>query len=110
MKMPGIENKGGYTVAIIIQDMNMPAQCWQCPFHFRLDTAHTACSRKPMEDPVEDGDERPKYCPLEELDCRDCEQWETCPCGKEGHDKGAAIGYSPGECREFKRRTNNADD
>lgn len=54
-------------MAIIIQDMNMPAQCAQCPFHFRTDNAHTACSRKPMEKPVEDGDKRPKYCPLKEL-------------------------------------------
>lgn len=55
-------------MAIIIQDMNMPAQCSQCPFHFRIDNAHTACSRNPLENPVEDGDERPKYCPLKEVE------------------------------------------
>ena len=54
-------------MAVIIQDMDMPAQCWQCPFHFRTDNAHIACSRNPMKDPVEDGDERPKHCPLKEI-------------------------------------------
>ena len=54
-------------MAIILQDMNMPTCCVACPFHFRIDNGHTACSRKPMEDPVEDGDERPKYCPLKEV-------------------------------------------
>ena len=33
-------------------------------------------------------------------DCRDCQEWETCPCGKPGHDKGASIGYSIGECKD----------
>lgn len=54
-------------MAIIIQDMDMPSQCWQCPFHFRTDNGHTACSRNPMKNPVEDGDERPKHCPLKEV-------------------------------------------
>lgn len=51
-------------MAVIIQDMHMPEQCSQCPFGFRTDNAHTACSRNPMESPVEDGDEKPKHCPL----------------------------------------------
>lgn len=54
-------------MAIIIQDMYMPEQCSQCPFGFRIDNAHTACSINPMENPVEDGDERPKHCPLKEI-------------------------------------------
>lgn len=54
-------------MAIRIQDMDMPTQCSQCPFGFRTDNAHTACSRKPMENPVEDGDERPRHCPLKEV-------------------------------------------
>ena len=35
-------------------------------------------------------------------DCRNCEQWDTCPCGKEGHENGTSIGYSIGECKEYK--------
>lgn len=35
-------------------------------------------------------------------DCRNCTQWETCPCGKSGHEKGTSIGYSIGECTEFQ--------
>lgn len=54
-------------MAVIIADMHMPTQCSQCPFGFRIDNEHTACSRKPAEEPVEDGDERPKYCPLKEV-------------------------------------------
>lgn len=54
-------------MAIIIQDIDMPAQCWQCPFSFRIDNAHTVCLRNPMEKPVEDGNERPKHCPLKEV-------------------------------------------
>lgn len=54
-------------MAIIIRDMDMPTQCSQCLFGFRIDNARTACSRNPMESPVEDGDERPKHCPLKEV-------------------------------------------
>ncbi len=54
-------------MAVIITDMQMPAQCWQCEFHFRINNASTGCSRKPTEEPVKDGDERPKYCPLKEV-------------------------------------------
>ena len=54
-------------MAIIIQNMYMPEQCSQCQFGFRIDNSHTACSRNPMENPVEDGDERPKHCPLKEI-------------------------------------------
>lgn len=35
-------------------------------------------------------------------DCRDCQKWETCPCGKPGHDKGTSIGYSIGECKDYE--------
>ena len=35
-------------------------------------------------------------------DCRDCRDWETCPCGKQGHENGTSIGYSTGACSEFK--------
>ena len=37
-------------------------------------------------------------------DCRNCTQWETCPCGKSGHEKGTSIGYSIGQCTEFKEK------
>ena len=36
------------------------------------------------------------------MDCRNCIQWETCLCGKPGHDKGTSIGYSIGECKEYQ--------
>lgn len=35
-------------------------------------------------------------------DCRNCTHWTTCPCGKQGHDKGTSIGYSSGECKDYK--------
>ena len=38
---------------------------------------------------------------IAEGDCRDCNKWETCECGKQGHDKGTSIGYSIGECKEY---------
>ncbi len=34
-------------------------------------------------------------------DCRDCVEWDTCPCGKEGHEKGTSMGYSSGECKWY---------
>lgn len=37
-------------------------------------------------------------------DCRNCKQWESCPCGKEGHKNGTSIGYSIGECKEYEER------
>lgn len=36
-------------------------------------------------------------------DCRDCQDYDICPCGREGHDNGTSIGYSIGECRDYKR-------
>ena len=35
-------------------------------------------------------------------DCRDCVEWDTCPVGKGAHERGASIGYSAGECPDFK--------
>lgn len=35
-------------------------------------------------------------------DCRDCQQWETCPCEKPGHDKDTSIGYLIGECKDYE--------
>lgn len=43
-------------------------------------------------------------------DCRECSQWETCPCGKIGHKKGTSYGYSIGECREYEKKRNNVID
>lgn len=34
-------------------------------------------------------------------DCRNCKHYESCPCGKKGHDKGTSIGYSIGECKDY---------
>lgn len=42
--------------------------------------------------------------PYYEMDCRDCQEWESCPCGKIGHDKGTSIGYSIGECTHYKEK------
>lgn len=36
-------------------------------------------------------------------DCRECGEWKTCPCGKQGHANKTSIGYSVGECPDFKR-------
>ena len=38
----------------------------------------------------------------DELTCQDCKKWETCECGKSGHESGTSIGYSVGECRDFE--------
>lgn len=35
-------------------------------------------------------------------DCRDCEKWKQCECGEKGHNNGTSIGYSIGECKDFK--------
>lgn len=40
-------------------------------------------------------------------DCRNCIEWKTCPCGKSGHDKGTSIGYSVGECKDYKPTISN---
>ena len=37
-------------------------------------------------------------------DCRDCKQWNECPCGKRGHENKTSIGYSIGECKEYKEK------
>ena len=48
------------------------------------------------------------HCEVEESqpceDCRNCKKWESCPCGKEGHDNGTSIGYSIGECKEYEQQ------
>ena len=36
-------------------------------------------------------------------DCRDCAEWKSCPCGKDGHEKGTAQGYSAGKCKDYKQ-------
>lgn len=54
-------------MAVIITDMQMPTQCCQCEFHFQINNVSIGCSRKPAEKPVEYGDERPKYCPLKDV-------------------------------------------
>lgn len=34
-------------------------------------------------------------------DCRDCNEWKSCECGKKGHENGTSKGYSIGECMHF---------
>lgn len=35
-------------------------------------------------------------------DCRACIEFEVCLCGKNGHENGTSIGYSVGNCKDFK--------
>ena len=37
-----------------------------------------------------------------ESDCRDCKEYEDCPCGKDGHESETSQGYSIGECKDFE--------
>lgn len=37
-------------------------------------------------------------------DCRTCTEWETCPNGESGHRNGTSVGYSIGECKDYKRK------
>ena len=39
--------------------------------------------------------------PYNEMDCRDCKEYEDCPCGEDGHEGGTSQGYSIGECKNF---------
>jgi len=40
-------------------------------------------------------------------DCRKCQKWKTCPCGENGHRKGTSIGFSIGECKDYKEKQND---
>ena len=40
--------------------------------------------------------------PYYEIDCRNCKEFEDCPCGKDGHESGTSQGYSIGECKDFE--------
>lgn len=44
---------------------------------------------------------------IKSLDCRNCQKWETCPCGENGHRKGTSIGHSIGECKDYKEKHND---
>ena len=35
-------------------------------------------------------------------DCRTCNKWSECECGEKGHKNGTSIGYSIGECKDYK--------
>lgn len=35
-------------------------------------------------------------------DCRNCKKWDSCECGKVGHEKGISIGFSVGECKDYE--------
>jgi len=37
-----------------------------------------------------------------DMDCRDCKEYEDCPCGKDGHESKTSQGYSIGECKDFE--------
>ena len=47
--------------------------------------------------------------PYNEIDCRDCKEFEDCPCGKDGHENGTSQGYSIGECKDFERKVDEDD-
>lgn len=36
------------------------------------------------------------------MDCRNCKHYDSCPCGKSGHEKGTSIGFSIGECKDYE--------
>ena len=40
-------------------------------------------------------------------DCRNCKQYESCPCGEKGHENGTSIGYSIGECKAYELKEAN---
>jgi hypothetical protein len=40
--------------------------------------------------------------PYNKMNCRDCKEYEDCPCGKDGHESGTSQGYSIGECKDFE--------
>lgn len=40
--------------------------------------------------------------PYNEKNCRNCKEFEDCPCGKDGHESGTSQGYSIGECKDFE--------
>ena len=40
--------------------------------------------------------------PHNEKNCRDCKEWEDCPCGKDGHKNETSQGYSIGKCKDFE--------
>lgn len=42
-------------------------------------------------------------------DCRECVNWDLCPCGKTGHEKGTSIGFSIGECKDWTRTSKEAE-
>lgn len=48
--------------------------------------------------------------PYNETDCRDCKEFEDCPCGKNGHENGTSQGYSIGECKDFKPQESEGTD
>lgn len=54
-------------MAVIVMDMNMPINCSCCEFSKRLDNSRTYCQRKPFEKPVNNGEDRPEYCPIKEV-------------------------------------------
>ena len=54
-------------IALLI-DKDMPLCCSGCDFGKRLTNFHTMCEIKPLEKASEDGEKRPKFCPLKEVD------------------------------------------
>lgn len=54
-------------MAVILTDMDMPINCFACEFGKRLDNERCFCERKPMEPPVADFEEKPEWCPLEQV-------------------------------------------
>ena len=47
--------------------------------------------------------------PYKEMTCRDCKEYDDCPCGKAGHENGTSQGYSIGECKDFKSQKNEVE-
>lgn len=38
------------------------------------------------------------------ISCKSCQEYDICPCGREGHDNGTSVGDSIGECSSYKER------
>ena len=51
-------------MAVIVKDMQMPANCGGCIFGRPLSNNECYCALHPTEKPTDYADSRPKYCPL----------------------------------------------
>lgn len=55
--------------------------------------------RPPFRDPIA---WMPLPEPYRDKDCRRCVEWKECPNGESGHRNGTSLGYSIGECKDYR--------